>query len=389
MQHLLDRGRDGWLPAVILLLGVVELSSTRPDGWGRGIAVEAVACLLLVWRRRWPVVLATLAAVVLLTMPWLGPQLNDAAVPIAVLALSCYSLGRYVRDLRGLVGLAVIALVLLLDYLLVDTRDHNVGDIFYVGALMTPPYVLGRIIRRLADQTARLAAQQAVIRREAVRAERARVARELHDVLAHSVSAMVVQASAAEDLVRSDPDRAGRALRQVADTGRRTLAETGAMLHLLRDEEDELGLAPTAGLAALPELVEDFRRHGLDVELQTDGALAPLPLAVDLSAYRIVQEALTNALRHAGDQHARLRVRRTAAELAIEAVNACRRDASGVRGSGLGLVGMAERVGVLGGRISHGAVQGVFRLDVSLPLATEPTSAEPTRTPTVAPTVAT
>jgi signal transduction histidine kinase len=389
MQHLLDRGRDGWLPAVILLLGVVELSSTRPDGWGRGIAVEAVACLLLVWRRRWPVVLATLAAVVLLTMPWLGPQLNDAAVPIAVLALSCYSLGRYVRDLRGLVGLAVIALVLLLDYLLVDTRDYNVGDIFYVGALMTPPYVLGRIIRRLADQTARLAAQQAVIRREAVRAERARVARELHDVLAHSVSAMVVQASAAEDLVRSDPDRAGRALRQVADTGRRTLAETGAMLHLLRDEEDELGLAPTAGLAALPELVEDFRRHGLDVELQTDGALAPLPLAVDLSAYRIVQEALTNALRHAGDQHARLRVRRTAAELAIEAVNACRRDASGVRGSGLGLVGMAERVGVLGGRISHGAVQGVFRLDVSLPLATEPTPAEPTRTPTVAPTVAT
>jgi signal transduction histidine kinase len=388
MQHSVRSFGDGWLPALILLLGVVELASTRPDGWGRGIAVEAVACLLLVWRRRWPMVMATVAAVILLTMPWLGPQLHEAAVPIAVLALACYSLGRYVRDLRGLLGLAAIALALLLDYLLVDTRELGVGDIFFVGALMTPPYVLGRITRRLADQTVRLAAQQEAIRREAVRAERARVARELHDVLAHSVSAMVVQASAAEDLVRSDPDRAARALRQVAETGRRTLAETGGMLHLLRDEEDELGLAPTAGLAALPELVDDFRRHGLDVELHTDGALAPLPLAVDLSAYRIVQEALTNALRHAGDQHARLRVRRTAVELAIEAVNVCRREASDAGGSGLGLVGMAERVGVLGGRISHGAGQGVFRLDVSLPLTTE-TPPAAAAAPTTAPTAAT
>ena len=129
-----------------------------------------------------------------------------------------------------------------------------------------------------------------------MRAERDRIARELHDVIAHSVSAMVVQTAAAQDLVRTDPDRAERVLADVADTGRRALAETGRLLHVIRDDADELGLAPAPGLADLPALVEAFRASGLTVDLDVREPLPALPVGVDVSAYRIVQEALTNAL---------------------------------------------------------------------------------------------
>ncbi len=124
--------------------------------------------------------------------------------------------------------------------------------------------------RRSSSRSARL-----LVTREAVRAERDRIARELHDVIAHSVSAMVVQTAAAQDLVRTDPDRAERVLRDVADTGRRALVETGRLLHVIRDDADELGLNPAPGVADLDRLVQEFRAEGLDVDLSVDDGLAP------------------------------------------------------------------------------------------------------------------
>ena len=159
-------------------------------------------------------------------------------------AVAVFALGRWLPDLRGLVGLLLVLLAVLADYVLVDLRHHDLSDVMFVLALMVPPYVLGRITRRLAEQKVLLEEREELVKREAVRAERDRIARELHDVIAHSVSAMVVQTAAAQDLVRSDPERTAAVLADVADTGRRALAETGRLLHVIRDEDDELGLRP-------------------------------------------------------------------------------------------------------------------------------------------------
>jgi signal transduction histidine kinase len=357
---------DVLLPAGIAVLGVSEMVLLRFDGWGWGIVLELVACTLLVWRRHQPLVFATSPELVLLVLPYLGPQLDEPATPIMVLAVGVYSLGRWIDDHTGLVGVAAVLAMMLIDYVVVDTRVHNVSDVMFVAALVTPPYVLGRLTRRLSQQKALLEERQELVRREAVRQERDRIARDMHDVIAHSISAMVVQTAAAQDLVRSDPDRAEQVLSDVADTGRRAIAETGRLLHVLRDDDDELGLEPAPGLADLPGLVAAFRASGLAVDVDLPEALPELPAGVDVSAYRIVQEALTNALRYGSDRTARLRVATTPREVSIEASN----PSAGLTGAGagLGLVGLAERVAILGGRLTHGMNDGRYELRATLPV---------------------
>ena len=249
------------------MLGAVEMAGLRLEGWGWGVLFEAVAAVLLALRRVNPIVFATAAPCVLLVMPYVGPQLDEPAVPC------CSSRSRSTRwrggsrTCAGSSGSSLIALVTLSDYVFEDARHHNLSDVVFVATLLVPPYVFGRLVRRLATQKALVEEREELVTREAVRAERDRIARDLHDVIAHSVSAMVVQTAAAQDLVRSDPARAEAVLRDVADTGRRALVETGRLLHVIRDDADELGLAPAPGVADLEELVEEFRAEGLDVDL--------------------------------------------------------------------------------------------------------------------------
>jgi signal transduction histidine kinase len=361
------RPADVLVPASIAVLGTLELALTEPTGWRYGVALELLAGLLLVGRRFWPLVLCPLAATVTLFMPWVGPALDDVATPILILALACYSLGRRIADLRGLLGIGWILAMFAVDYVGPDLREHDLTDVVFLLSLVTPPYVFGRITRRLAVQSALLLQAQEQVRAEAVRAERDRIARDLHDVIAHSVSAMVVQTAAAQDLVRSDPDRAGALLADVADTGRRALAETGRLLHVLRDDADELGLRPAPGLAELPDLVQRFRQQGLAVEADLPDPVPSVPAGVDVSAYRIAQEVLTNALRYAADRTVALRVALTGATLSIHASNAS--DGTSGVGSGLGLLGVAERVKVLGGTLRHDTTGGRFELEARLPVA--------------------
>ena len=358
--------RDAWLPAGLLVLGALELVDLRTDGWGYGIALEAVSAALLVLRRWRPLVFATAGAVVLSAMPWFGPQLEDAATPILFWAVALYALARWVADLRGLVGMAVILATVFFDYVTVDARSHGWSDVVFVLALTLPPYVVGRITRRLADQAELLRENQELVRSRAIRAERDRIARELHDVIAHSVSAMVVQTAAAQDLVRTAPDKAEAVLADVAATGRRALVETGRLLHVLRDDADELGLDPAPGVREVPGLVDAFRDSGLVVDLEVEQPLPPLPPGLDVSAYRIVQEALTNALKHGAGRRASVRLSATDRALAIRASNPA--DGSSGGGSGLGLLGIGERVALLGGRLEHGAEEGEYRVTVTLPL---------------------
>jgi signal transduction histidine kinase len=360
--------RDVLVPAGIAVVGVVELVTLRFEGWGWGVLLELVACALLVGRRVHPLIFATAPEMVLLLMPYFGPQLDEPSTPILVLAVAIYSLGRWLHDNRGLGGIAVILLMVLIVYLGADGREHDLSDVVFVLALVTPPYVLGRLTRRLAIQKELLEERQELVRREAVRQERDRIARDMHDVIAHSISAMVVQTAAAQDLVRTDPDRAEAVLADVADTGRQAIAETGRLLHVLRDDQDELGLEPAPGLADLPGLVAAFRASGLDIDVEVAEDLPSLPAGVDVSAYRIVQEALTNALRYGSDRTARLRVVATSAEVSIEASNPS--SGTGGSGAGLGLVGVSERVALLGGRLTHGVRDGRFELHARLPLVT-------------------
>jgi len=363
---------DALLPAGLVVVGVLELALLRPEEWLVGAVIECAAAALLVPRKRHPLLFATLSALVLVTMPYVGPQLDEPAAPILFLAVSMYTLARWVPDLRGLLGMAAVLGLMFVDYAVADARDHDWSDVVFVLALLLPPYVLGRIARKLAEQSELLRRHQELVRRDAVRSERDRIARDLHDVIAHSISAMVVQTAAAQDLVGTDPDRAQSVLADVAATGRRALAETGQLLHVLRDEDDELGLGPAPGTAELPDLVEAFRASGLDVDYQADMPWQ-LPPALDLSVYRIVQEALTNALKHGSGRSAVLRLSSTESGLDIRATNPVGNGAGAVGGSGLGLLGIEERVSLLGGRLTHGRDQAQrFHLSVTLPVVGHP-----------------
>ena len=358
---------DALVPALFAVLAVVELALLDAPGRLAAGVLEVAACGLLVFRRQRPLLVASMAGLLVAAPPWVGPAFEEVATTILIGALVSYSLARWIAGHVGLVGVALTLLALWAGYLFVDDRSHDVTDVVFVLALLAPPYVFGRLVRRLAEHGELLRRQQELVKREAVRAERDRIARDLHDVIAHSVSAMVMQAAAAEDLVRSDPDRAEELLGQVADTGRRALTETGQLLHLIRDTDDELGLAPAPGLASLDELVAEFGDSGLLVDLEVSGLPADLPAGVDVSAYRIAREALTNALRYADDRAVSLQVGVTGAEVRIHSCN--RASGRSGEGSGLGLVGLAERVALLGGTLTHGcAADGRFELAAELPL---------------------
>jgi signal transduction histidine kinase len=364
------RARIGWrdasIPAFVLVVGVVELAWLGAPGWVAAAALEAVAAVLLVFRRTHPLLAVPPSALALMAIPLTGTHMEEAATPIVFYVLGIYSLGRYPSRRSGLVAAAVTLLLVLVD-MWQAAEPGDVTDVVFVLALAVPPFVFGRVSRKLTDQAEQIERQAEQLRQQAVRAERDRIARELHDEIAHSVSAMVVQTAAAQDLVRSSPARALALLESVAELGRRTLAETGRLLHRVRDESDELGLRPAPGLADLPRLIDEMRAAGLDVDAAVSPPTGPLPGGVDVSAYRIVQEALTNARRY-GDGAARLVVEAHRDELHIECSN--RIGDSSTTGSRLGLAGMAERVSLLGGTVRHGPTGDTYRVDVRIPLPT-------------------
>jgi signal transduction histidine kinase len=201
--------------------------------------------------------------------------------------------------------------------------------------------------------------------RRAVLAERARIARELHDVISHNVSVMVVQAAAGHDVFDTHPERARSALSAVEETGRRALAELRKLLDV---GEDGDGRSPQPGLARVDELAARVRSAGLEVALTVEGTPRPVPEALDLSAYRIVQEALTNTLKHAHASRAEVHVRYEADALEVE-VSDDGVGPTGSTGDGRGLIGMRERVGLFGGELLAGATAtGGFLVRARMPL---------------------
>ena len=223
-----------------------------------------------------------------------------------------------------------------------------------------------RLVDGITGHSARARAAEEA--RRAVEEERGRITRELHDVLAHSVSVMTVQASAVRRLLTPEQEREREALLAVEETGRQALAEMRRLLGIMRSEHEVAALAPQPGLDTLPALVDQVRRSGLPVELSVEGTPVQLPAGVDLSAYRIVQEALTNTLKHAGPARAWVAVRYGGDDVEIEVANDGRADAGG-NGGGHGLAGMRERVALCGGELHTGPRPGGgFRISARLPV---------------------
>jgi signal transduction histidine kinase len=223
--------------------------------------------------------------------------------------------------------------------------------------------------------------------REAARArsaadERRRIARDMHDVISHSVSVMVIQAGAAEAVLAADPARAREALAAVQHTGRQALGELAHLLGVLRENGDEVGLEPQPGVVDVSELVGQAERSGLRVRLSCEGSFDPLPPGVQLSAYRIVQEALTNVLKHAGAGSAVVALRAVDHGLEVEVTDdGAHRPADDagtlpeprMPSGGHGLVGMRERVAAYGGTLNAGPVEsGGYRVLARLPAEVEP-----------------
>jgi signal transduction histidine kinase len=344
----------------------------------------AVASAALYWRRRAPLVVLGVAL-----LAWaltIGSGYADLG-GVALIAL--YSVGRYANDDGwghwGHVGVAAAIALVNLDGL---TDPAPWGEAVFGGVAVFVAWYVGRRLRLRTERAAQLLREQAAEARRIVTEERTRIARELHDVVAHRVSLMTVQAGAAKAVAAEDPEGALRAMGAVEEAGRQALDELRHLLGVLRPETDLDGLGPQPGLADLPRLVEQIRGTGLDVSLATDGVSAELPARVDLFAYRIVQEALTNVLKHAGPgAHTQVRLGTDRSGMVIEVLDDGHGDkgsesASGrqlegsdrqIRRSGHGIVGMRERARLLGGTLdARPRSGGGFRVVAHLPTGGEP-----------------
>jgi len=330
----------------------------------------------LAWRRRAPTVVFALVFVSVGLQVALIDQDRSDQPPFqdwVALLVVFYSLGAHAERRRAIVAGAAGGVVLVGGDL-VDLFSGGAGleDTVPAWFMLAAAYGVGFALRGqrvqstlLARRAERLEQEREQRARLAVAEERVRIARELHDIIAHTISVMVVQAQAGQRVLEGEQASAREALGSIETTGRQALVEMRRLLGILRNEDRELALAPRPSLAHLDVLAERMTEAGLPVDLHIEGEAKPLPLGVDLSAYRIVQEALTNALQHAGPAAARVvvRYRPESVELEITDNGRGRSDGPGGRSgeghrSGHGLVGMRERAALVGGHVEAGADGG-------------------------------
>ena len=378
----IDRGRVDRLMAAALLVEI-ELQ-IRLDGVIHAGVFAAVAGVLLALavavRQRWAqagvlVVLALMSERMLFGHPaGLG---NSAGVSVAVLVLF-YGLGAFAPERRSLLTLAAAVVITSANaWTKPGGGPSSVVPMELFAVFL--PYVLGRMTRKRADRerAARGAAEQLDAARDsraraAADGERARIAREIHDVIAHSVSVMVIQAGGARLVMGDEPKRAEESLRSVERAGREALAEMRRLLGILGDG-DLRALTPQPGLANIAPLLAHARTAGVSADLHVDGDPTSVPPALDLCAYRIVQEALTNTIKHAAPARASVKVRWEGSTLELEISDDGRRGRAVNRTTeGHGITGMRERVALHSGTLETGArTEGGFTVLARLPLAAE------------------
>jgi signal transduction histidine kinase len=349
---------------VAVLLAVALGAAIHHDHGATSATLEGIATVPLLWRRRHPVAvlaLVTAAAIAIVAAGyWFAPF---------QLALALYTVGSHpgVEAARRVALASLLAITIAVAVAAYNGfADSASRLVFLVAAWLLGDSLRNRraYVLEIEEKARRLEREREAHARQVTAEEQARIARELHDVVAHALSVVIVQASAADDVFEAEPARARESIRAIDGAARSALGELRRVLGVLnRDSERE----PQPGLDRIDALIEQVRGTGLSVSLELEGAPRPLPAAVDLSAYRIVQEALTNTLKHARAEHATVRIRYGAdLELRI------RDDGCGSvngNGAGRGLIGMRERVAVLGGTVETGALaEGGFQVAAHLPL---------------------
>jgi signal transduction histidine kinase len=316
-----------------------------------------VAAGSLAWRRSHPVasyaVFVAGALVVSGTFHYIG-------LLSILMLLSLFSLTTYGRRRDALIGLGV-GVACFVGLGLAGVPDLRTKDVLLAIALLVASWAVAEALRSRREQ-------QRERVRAAVTEERLRIARELHDVVAHSMSLIAVQAGVGAHVIRTDPAAAEHSLDVIADTSRRALEQTRSMLGMLREESDDGTRPPTHGLDDLPALVEDVRAAGLDVELTRSGMASGVDAAVSLAAYRIVQESLTNVIKHSAATTATVVVATDEDRLDLDISDpGPARAAARVGSAGHGLVGLDERARLVGGALTYGARDDGFRVHATLP----------------------
>ena len=345
------------------------------------LAVSMLGLVGLLLRRRAPLVVLVTLAVMFKAWDFLffPPATQIPFSPFLIMLILAYNTGAHTRDRSALVGAAVL-LLFMASGLRNIVEGQPLGNQAPGWVVMTVAWLIGKGMQcyRLLTTSLRAHARQLEQERDerarlAVALERTRIARELHDVIAHSVSVMVVQAAAERKVLGQEQHQTRDVLEMIERTGRQALVELRRMLGVLRKADDPLLLTPQPGLPDLDSLIDQVREAGLPVAFHIEGNRAPLPAGVELSAYRIVQEALTNTLKHAGNAHAEVTIRYCADSLELVVVDDGYGSDEGARSNGgHGLVGMQERVAMLGGSLQAGPREsGGFLVSATLPLERE------------------
>src|SRR5256714_2671037 len=348
---------DGVFAVALAVIAEIEVWSGGSGSRTLRAGVAVLMTLPLVLRRRFalPVLGVVMGAV--LAQSLADPDADVAGVLVVAIIVAAYSVaahcGRRAAAAGGVVGLGAL-------WASVHLQGGGVGNYLFSGAIFVGAWLAGFVLRarhlraeELEHTTQVLEQDQEARARAAVAEERARIARDLHDVVAHSMSVIVVQAGAERLALPDELASTREVLASIEQTGRQGLVEMRRLVEMLRQDDEELALAPQPSVAYLDLLVQQVREAGLPVELLIEGEPAQLPPGIDLSAYRIVQEALTNALKHAGPARALVTVRYRPGHLELEVAD----DGSGtgeVGGGRQGLVGVRQRVAVFGGGLAGG-----------------------------------
>jgi signal transduction histidine kinase len=345
------------LPAgALLALGEVEVALGDPDAprWAIALLTTSLTAPLAL-RRRAPLLVLVWTVATVLVLGEIDAQFSQAAVPLAI-GLATYTTGRELDAPRAWLALAFLFAVFALATLITETdaNEFAMGALIYGGA-----WAFGRGLRAreqrvaaLTQHTERLEQDRQEREQAAVAAERARIARELHDIVSHSISLIAVQAQAVRRRLGPGHQREIGDLEGVEAVARQALAEMRRLLGVLRPDGEPPSLAPQPGLDQLPRLLEEVKQAGVSLHVQVQGERVPLPPGVDLAAYRIVQEALTNLRKHAGGASATVTLCFGQRDLEITVID----DGDGAAptaagGGGLGLIGMRERVALYGGSL--------------------------------------
>jgi signal transduction histidine kinase len=336
-------------------------SGSWPQPYIGSAALVAFSALCLAWRRRRPL-LAYTGTMGTMAVIAVGLGHYEAGSSIIIGFIATYTVAAYGDNLAYAIA---VGLIFAVSTGVGQAPGDAVADAAFSVMALALPFAAGVTVRALGRRTASLETEQTIAAAKAAEEERRRIARELHDIISHGLGLVVLQAGVADQVLDHDPNRAREALAQIRQTGQEAIGELSTLVGLIREDPPTSDPQPT--LADIERLVESTRAAGLDVHLRTQGPLRPLPAAVELNAYRVVQEGLTNALKHAGHAKVNVVLQYLPSNLEIEIVD----DGHGAqRGSGgrYGLPGLRERVAVFGGRFEAGSQPaGGWRIRASFP----------------------